>query len=266
MGAYPETGLQVLGMHELADQFVAVVVQAVEDAAADVVAASFLGTVHRLGVVAVVALRAGGMQSLVVLPVVGFLEEDVGTYSGTVKTPVILDGCRCYVDVHASYGAVAALGGIDRLYGLENVFKRIVDRVLPRLDGQPLVSHVLQGTDLGSDLLLAELPARNRAVLAMVRAVDTAIDAVIGKVQGCEEHYPVTIKCLLDFPGQREKTLVHFRDVAVQEDRSLFMREPMQGSSLVQDAFDEAPVAFVPGGIIQALANFLVADEFFCVG
>ena len=71
-------------------------------------------------------------------------------------------------------------------------------RILSCLDGQAFVAHVLQGDNLGANLLLRELAARNVAVLRVVGAVKTPVHAVVGKVQRRKHNNAVAIKLVLD--------------------------------------------------------------------
>ena len=261
----PETGLQMLGVHELPDQFVTVVVQPVEHSATDIVAASFLSPVHRLSMIAVVALRPGRMQSFVILLVVGLLEQDVRTYTGFMQLPVVFHSGSGNVDVDTTDGSVAGLGGIDGFYRLQDVFDRIAYRVLPCLHGQPLVAHVLEGTDFRRNLFLRKLLARDLAVLPMVRAVHATVYAIVRKVKRSEQHDAVAIQGLLDLLSQLEHLLVEIFDVAVQQDGRLPVGQSLQGRSLVQDFLYQSPVAFVPGSIFEGFQYFLVADELFGV-
>ena len=65
---------------------------------------------------------------------------------------------------------------------LQNIFYGIVLRVLARFDGKPFMPHILKGSHLPPDLLLSQLLSGNMAVLLMIRAVDTSVDAIIGQI------------------------------------------------------------------------------------
>ena len=49
------------------------------------------------------------------------------------------------IDVDPADRAIFMLRGINRLYGVEHIFNRIVDRMFSAFDRQPLVSHILKG-------------------------------------------------------------------------------------------------------------------------
>jgi hypothetical protein len=84
-------GFQVLRVHQQADELVAVVAEAEQDADAHVVTAAFLGSVHGFSMPGVVALGAGGVQALVILLVVSLLEQDVCADAGFVQLAVGFD-------------------------------------------------------------------------------------------------------------------------------------------------------------------------------
>ena len=152
--------------------------------------------------------------------------------------------------------------GIDRVNGFQNVFKRIVHRVLAGLQREPLVAHVLQGNDLGADLILRELLAGNVAVLRMIGAIQAAVDAVVGEIERRKEHNAVAVKILLDLLGQGINLLVFVLEFAGKQHGGVAMRKALAPACLFQDGVDHRSVGFVRVGIGQAVQNFLVVDEF----
>ena len=71
---------------------------------------------------------------------------------------------------------------LNRIYCVntfENIFNRIHFRILARLDGKALVSHVLKRDNLGAHLVLRELFPRNMLVFHMVRTIHASVHAVI---------------------------------------------------------------------------------------
>ena len=54
--------------------------------------------------------------------------------------------------------------------------------MLASLEGKALVTHVLKGDNLATNLLLRELTARNGAVLCVIGAIYTAIYAVVREI------------------------------------------------------------------------------------
>ena len=77
MRSAAESVLQVLCMHQDADEIIFVKVQAEKHSASHVIDAALHGSVHGLRVVCVIALRAGRMQILVGFLVVCLLEKDI---------------------------------------------------------------------------------------------------------------------------------------------------------------------------------------------
>ena len=84
--------------------------------------------------------------------------------------------------------------GVDRLDRLKDILDRIVAWVFACLEGETLVSHILQGNDLLSYLLLGQLVARNGAVLSVVRTVDATIDTIVREVERSKEYNALTIE------------------------------------------------------------------------
>ena len=147
-------------------------------------------------------LGAGGMQGFVVFLVVSLLEEYVGADAGFFQLLVVFYGSGGDVDVHAPDGAVLMLDAVDGLDAFQNVLDGIVDGVFAGLQGQALMSHVLQGDDFGPDFLLGELFPRDVLVFEVVGAVDAAVHAIVGKVKRCEEDDAVAVKVFFDLLRQ----------------------------------------------------------------
>ena len=103
--------------------------------------------------------------------------------------------------------------GVDGLNGLQNVLDRVVDRILPGFNGQALVPHILQGNDLASDLFLGKLDAGNVFVFHMIRAVHTAVDAVVGEIERCEHDDAVAVEIFFDLLCQSVDLLIFFFDI-----------------------------------------------------
>ena len=163
------------------------------------------------------------------------------------------------------------LNGIDGFDAFQHVFNGVLHRVLSQLDGQTLVAHVLQGDDLRLDLLLGEFFPGDVLIFQMVGAVNTAVDAVVGKVEGGEHNDAVAIEVQLDLPGQVLHFLHLFGNVTGQKHRCLPVGKPRAGeavfgslgSGLFQKAVDQGNIALVFLGITDGFQNFLVGNEFF---
>ena len=177
--AHAVHGLQVLRVHDEPGELVLVQLQAEQHAQTHVVDAALHRAVHRLSVVVVVVLGAGGMQLQIALLVIRLLEEDVGADARVLEPAVVFHRSRGDVHVHAADGAVLVVDGVNRFDALEDVLDGVVLRVLSRLDRQALVAHVLQRDDLLPDLLLRQLAARDGLVLHVIRTVHAAVHAVV---------------------------------------------------------------------------------------
>ena len=81
MGADAKSRLQMLRVHEKAGKLIFVEFQAKEYADPHIVNSRCHSPVHGLCVIAVVVLRPSGVKSLIALPVVSFLEQDVSSDS-----------------------------------------------------------------------------------------------------------------------------------------------------------------------------------------
>ena len=94
------------------------------------------------------------MKLLVAFLVVGLLEQNIGADSRVVELFVVFNGSSGDIYVYAADGAVFVLDRIDCVDALEDVFDRVIDGILARLDREALVSHILKRDHLCLDLLL----------------------------------------------------------------------------------------------------------------
>ena len=74
MRSHAVNGFQMFRVHQKSREFIAVLVEPEEHADSHIVDAALHRAVHGLGVVAIVVLRAGRVQRLIALLVVGLLE------------------------------------------------------------------------------------------------------------------------------------------------------------------------------------------------
>ena len=93
--------------------------------------------------------------------------------------------------------------------------------MLARLQSQALVAHILKCDNLTTYLLLRELTAWNGAVLCVIRAVDTAIDAVVREVQRGKHHNTVAVDTLLEVACNGVHTLLYLLVLHLDEYCSL---------------------------------------------
>ena len=209
------------------------------------------------------------MQLFVAGTVVSLLEQDVGADFRGLQLAVGVLRRGGDVHVHAADGAVFVLGAVDGLEAFQDVAQGVVGRILSCLDGQAFVAHVLQGDNLGANLLLRELAARNVAVLRVVGAVKTPVHAVVGKIERREQHNAVAVIGLLDVAGELADLGVHLRILAGQKHRGLAVSERRTVvvgrrqvcPGLFQDGTRQSGVVPMHGGIGQGVEDFLVVDE-----
>ena len=143
--SHAETGLEMFGVHQHSHEVVGVGRQTEEYATAHIVDASCLCAVHGLGMPGVVALGPRRVQALIVLLVVSFLKQNVGTNAGLLQFLVVFHRRGGNVHVHSTNGAMLVVGGVNGVDAVENIFNRCLNGMLARLQGKPLVAQVLQG-------------------------------------------------------------------------------------------------------------------------
>ena len=119
------------------------------------------------------------MQFQVLLPVVGFLEEDICADSRSLEFTVTLY-VRCgNVHVHAADGIAALVHGVNGFDGLQDILQGVIHGIFPGFYGKPLVAGADKSPDLCRNLILGEFTAGNRLVLIVVGAVYAAVNAVV---------------------------------------------------------------------------------------
>ena len=214
-------------MHQQAGQLIPVAGEAEQYADTHIVAAAFLGAVHRLRVPGIVALGTGRMQFLVLFLVIGFLEKDVGADAGGLQFPVALHIRGGDIHIHPADGITAFLDRIDGPDGFQNVFQGVVNRVLAGFHRQALVAGADEGANLVGNLFLGQFPAGDGTVLGVVRAINTAVYTVIGQVQRREQDNAVAIKTLFDFCGQGINLFFLNRIITIHQDGSFAVGKPL---------------------------------------
>ena len=265
MRAYPMDSLQVLCVHEDAGKFIAVHLQAEEYPQANIVYAALLGTVHGLGMVGVVMLWPGWVQCLIGLFIVGLLEEDIGADAGIVELLIVFHcgGSNVYVDT--ADGTVLMLDIVNGIDGLQHILDRIVDRILPQLDGKALVAHILQCRYLLADLLLCELLAADVLVLHVIWTVYAAVDTVVGQVERSKEHDTVAVVVFLYLPGQVIDFLQLFLIVAGQQHGGFPVGEAFSSLGFGNDGIYHFHIVLVLVGILESCLDFFVGDKLLCL-
>ena len=126
-----EACLQMFGMHQKPCKLVSERIQSEKHADSDIVYASLHGPVHGFRMPGIVALGSGRMKRLVSVLAIRLLKEYVCAYPGFFQPAVILRRGGGDVHVHPADGPVPVMRSVNRGYGLQNIFQRIVYRILP---------------------------------------------------------------------------------------------------------------------------------------
>ena len=217
---------KVFGEHELRDCFIFVVVEAVEDAGADVVDAALLRAVERRRVPVVDALRPARMELRVGRAVEGLLEEDVGAYLRRLETLEFLDGRRGDVDVDSADGVAARVAvGVDSLHALDDVVERRVDGVFAGFHRDTLVAEREYRVGLLVDLLHRELLAEHHLVVLVEAAVGAAVHAVVRDVERREEDDAASVDAFLYLLRERVELVLELGVGYFEEHRRLAVVE-----------------------------------------
>ena len=258
---HAEDGFEVLGVHEEADEVVAVEVEPEEDAQTHVVDPRFHGAVVCFGVVGVVGLRSLRMEFRVGRFVVGFLEELIRADLRFVELLVVFDRRRGDVHVETADFAVLVLDRVDGLDRFEDVLDRVHLRVLARFEEKTLVTEVLQSDHFAADLVLGELLADDVLVLRVVRAVGAAVDAVVGEVEGSEENDAGTVDVVLHGLSRFEDAGVAVFEFAGEENGGFAVGETLEGGGLLKNRLDQGAIVLVLVGPGQRGLDLVVVDE-----
>jgi len=212
------------------------------------------------------------MQFQIALFVIGLLKKDISTYARFLQPAVVFYRRSRYIYVNPADSAVFMLYGINGLYGFQYIFYRIIDRILPRFNGQPLMTHILQGYNLPLYLLLRKLNTPYMLVFHMIGTVYASVYAVVGKIEGRKHHNPVPIKRQLYLFGQLIHFFHLFRNFAGQQHGRLAVRQtgtagPAGGlhrPGLFQNRIYKRNIILIFLRIFYCFEYFLMIDKFLC--
>ena len=258
-------GFQMLCMHQDTGKFIAVHFQPEKHAQAYIINAACLSPVHGLCMVGIIMLWSGRVKLFIGFLVICLLEQDISADTGIMKLLIIFHRSSCNIDIYPADGAILMLDIVNGVDGFQHIFDRIVDRILPQLDGKALVSHILQGDYFLADFVLSQLLAADMLIFQMIRAVQAAIDAVVGKVQRRKQHNAVAVVVFLDLPCQVINLLQLFLVVAGQEHGGLPVGKPLAKLRLGNNGINYLHIVLVLIGILQGCLYFLVGDKFLCL-
>ena len=262
MGAHAVGGFQMFGVHQQTGEFVLIFIQPEKNAETHIVDAAFHSAVHGFGVIIVIMFGAGGMKLGVAFLMVRFLKQNVGADARVVELLIVFHGGGGDVHIDTADGAVFMLNPVNGLDAFQNIFDGVVFGIFPGFNGQPFMPHILQRDNFFPNLFLGQLFTGNIFVLAVIGAVDTAVDAVIGKVQRRENNDAVAVIGHFDLFGQ----IVHLADLRFvltgQQNRGFPMAQPFVEPRFFQNAVDQLHIVFVFFRVIQGVENFLMIDKF----
>ena len=157
------------------------------------------------------------------------------------------------------------LDAVDRVDTFQNILKRIVDRILACLDRQALMTHILQGNDLITDLILCQLDSRNMFILVMIWTISASIHTVIGEIQRCKHNDTMPVKLLLDLHGKLSDLTVDLRIIALHQNGCLFVGNSLCLLRFLKNLANQRKIIFVLFRIIKRFQNLLMIDKFFCL-
>ena len=218
-------------MHQQSGKFIAVKLQPEEHAEPHVVDAALHCAIHRLGVIAVIVLRPCRMKLLIRFLVIGLLEKNIRPDAGFLELSVILDRRRCNIHIDTANRAILVLNAVNRLDALKDIFNRIIDGILTCFQSQTFVPHILKGNDFLFDLFLGQLLAQNMLIFVVIRAINTAVHAVVRQIKRRKHHDAVAVISILDLARERVNLRIDLRIITREKQRCLAMGQPFVQAS-----------------------------------
>ena len=251
----------MLGMHQQTDEFRRIVMQPEQNAQADIFNPGLHGTIHRFGMPGIICLRPAGMQLFVILPVIRFLKQNIGSDFGVVQAAVIFyRRCRD-VYINAANGAGFVFYAVNRIYTFKNVLQRIQHGMFSRFQSQALMPHILQSDNFRLYLFLRHLLAEDVFILGVIRAIGAAVDAVVAQVQRRKQDNPVAIVSFFDFFGKRTDFRGDFRVFVQKQNCGFGMGQPFFFACLVQNKANHRGIVAVFFRISQCAVDFRRVDK-----
>ena len=215
MRTYSENCFQMFRVHQKTCQFIAVFVQTEENADANIINAALHRPVHSGCVIVIVMFWSGRVQLQITFLVVSFLKENVSADSGFFQFAVIFH-CSCgniYIDTADC--TVFMFYAVNGFNGFKYIFNRRIHRVFTCLQSKAFVSHILKGNHFFSDFFLCQFLSRNMFIFHMIRAVCTAVYAIVRKVKRGKHNDTVSIEILFDLLSKSINFLIFFFNIAV---------------------------------------------------
>ena len=219
--AYAVNRFKMLGVHEKSGKFIFIALKTEQNAETDIINAAFHSSVHSLRMVIIIMLRSRRVKLEITLFIVGLLEENISADTRFLELSVILNRCCGDIYIYTADISVLVMNRINRLNTFENIFNRIINRILARFNGKSLMTHILEGNNLVLNFLLSELLSCDMLVFVMIRAVNTAVYAIVGKIKRSKHNDSVAVESKLNLICELIHLLNLLGNVAGKEDGSL---------------------------------------------
>ena len=147
---------------------------------------------------------------------------------------------------------------VNRFDRFQNIFDRIVFRIFSCLDRQSFMSHILQSCHFFYNLFLGQFFPGYMCILFMIRTVYTAVDTVIGQIQRCKKHDPVSVKFFFNLC----RKFIHFlnlvRHLTSQQHRSLSVCQSFAFLCFRKDLVNQFYIIFICICISQCLSDLFI--------
>ena len=201
---------------------------------------------------------------------IGFLEENICADAGFLQLSVVFHRSSGDVDVHSANRAVFMLNPVNGFNTFQYILNGVIDRIFTGFDREALMTHVLQRDDLAAHLILRQFLAGDVLVFVMIRTVNTAVNAIVGKVQRRKHNNTVSVKCLLDLLGKTVHFCHLFGNIASQQNRGFAMGKSgtvyavfgFYRPRFFKQTVDQRNVSLVIFRIANGFEDFCVIYEF----
>ena len=202
------------------------------------------------------------MKLFIAFFMISFLEQDICTDACFFQHPIFFHSSCRNVHIHTTDSTIFMLNGINSLDTFQNVFNGVVHRVFPCFQCQTLMPHILQSHNFFDNFFLCQFFPGNVFIFGMIRAVHTAIDTVIGQIQGRKHDNTIAIKIFFQLFCQSVNLLDFIGHFTCQQYRSFSVGKTFAQFCLFQNCVDEFFIVLVFLGISQSVQNFFVGDKF----
>ena len=179
--------------------------------------------------------RSGRMEGQITLLVIRLLKQDIGADPGFFEQTIIVHSGCCDIDVHSSDGAVFVFDAVNGVDAVQIVLHRVAYGIFSGFQRQTFMPHILQCNDFFADFLLGQLFSCDMFIFQMIRAVGTAVYAVVGQIERCEHDDPVPVEILFDLLCQFVDFLIFFFHLAGKKNGRFSVRKSFSQTCFFQD-------------------------------